>query len=67
MKIIHLLTGKANPATTMNGVNLVVDAYARRMTDSGHDVEVWGICRNPTSNRSHPPYALRLFQHFRSW
>ena len=35
MKIIHILCGKANPKTTLNGVNTVVDNYARLMFEQG--------------------------------
>jgi len=37
-KIIHILCGKANPKTTMNGVNVVVDRYASMLFERGYDV-----------------------------
>ena len=67
MKVIHVHAGKANPATTMNGVNVVVDACARTMHRRGMDVEVWGIARNPHTNRPRPEYPISLYQYFDTW
>lgn len=64
MKIVHLLKGKANPAT-MNGVNKVVHQLACAQLDSGLDVEVWGITSTPNLVRHSHPYRLRLFPEFR--
>jgi len=67
MKIIHILCGKANPKTTMNGVNVVVDRYASVMYEKGYDVEVWGIANNPITNLPSPKYPIRFFQQYHSW
>lgn len=67
MKIIHILLGKANPKTTMNGVNVVVDRYAGLMYEQGYDVEVWGIADNPITNLPSPKYPIRFFQQHHSW
>ena len=67
MKIIHILCGKANPKTTMNGVNVCVDMYARLMHERGIDVEVWGIASNPHTNLPSPEYPIRFFQHYHNW
>lgn len=62
MKIIHILSGKANPAITQNGVNVIVDRYADLQYKMGYDVEVWGIAKNPHTNIPDTEYPLRLFQ-----
>jgi glycosyltransferase involved in cell wall biosynthesis len=59
MKIIHILSGKANP-NTLNGVNRVVDALASEQTILGHDVTVYGVASN-LEKRHHPNYKYKLF------
>jgi len=61
LKIIHILLGKANPERA-NGVNKVVDAYARHLTQMGYETEVWGITSSPAEPTSQRNYTLRLFQ-----
>lgn len=62
MKIIHILSGKANPKQTQNGVNVVVDRYADLQFKMGYDVEVWGLAKNPYTNIPKPDYPIHLFQ-----
>lgn len=67
MKIIHILSGKANPKITLNGVNVVVDKYAGLQYQMGYDVQVWGIANNPCSNRPSPKYPISFFQQHSSF
>jgi glycosyltransferase involved in cell wall biosynthesis len=67
MKIIQILCGKANPGTTMSGVNMVVDTYARLLHEAGQEVEVWGIAGNPDSNLPEPEYPIKFFRHHHDW
>ncbi len=64
MKAIHVVVGKANPHSTLNGVNRVVDAAARTLWQAGWEIEVWAIARNPHTNLPRPEYPIRFFQHY---
>jgi glycosyltransferase involved in cell wall biosynthesis len=59
MKIIHILSGKANP-NTLNGVNRIVNALATEQTILGHDVMVYGVVSN-LEKRHNPVYRYKLF------
>ncbi len=65
MKAIHVVVGKANPHSTMNGVNRVVDAAAGTLWQAGLEIEVWAIAHNPHTNLPRPEYPIRFFQHYR--
>lgn len=60
MKIIHIIPGKANPAT-QNGVNKVVHSLADEQFKSGNEVLVYGIANN-TIRRHFPKYRLCLIK-----
>jgi glycosyltransferase involved in cell wall biosynthesis len=61
MRIVHILRGKANPATAL-GVSVIVHWMATEQTLQGHDVEVWGLTKNVSRLRKDAfNYKLRLF------
>ncbi len=49
MKILHLISGKANP-NRANGVNQVVHGLAKYMSRLGHEVRVLGISTSAKTN-----------------
>lgn len=61
MKIIHVTLGKANP-NKMNGVNKVVNSLAISQSHLGHEVEIWGITKNPVHNYPERVYSTVLFK-----
>lgn len=61
MKIIHITLGKANP-NKMNGVNKVVNSLAISQAHLQHEVEVWGITKNPVHNYPERLYTTVLFK-----
>ena len=61
MEIIHLILGKANPER-MNGVNKVVFQLATQQSNSGRNVSVWGITKNPSHDYGVRNFKTLLFQ-----
>jgi hypothetical protein len=59
MKILHILSGKANP-NTLNGVNKVVHCIAEVQIKAGFDVTVCGVVNNEKIRHQHK-YPLVLF------
>ncbi|MFZ1085828.1 MAG: glycosyltransferase family 4 protein [Terracidiphilus sp.] len=60
MRIVHILLGKANPAT-LNGVNRAVHWMATYQARLGHEVEVWGLSKSMTRPEHERAYTLRIF------
>ena len=60
-KIIHLVSGRADP-NTLNGVNVAIHNIATTQQKQGYDVEVWGITKNTHLTKHEHIYPLRLFK-----
>ncbi len=60
MKIIHIVLGKANP-NRMNGVNKAVHQLTQAQFGIGHQVEIWGITKDPNSPSIVRDCPIRLF------
>ncbi|HLO56283.1 MAG TPA: glycosyltransferase [Saprospiraceae bacterium] len=60
MEIIHIVLGKANPER-MNGVNKVVFQLATKQAESGRNVSVWGITKDPIKNFPERAFSTLLF------
>lgn len=60
MNIIHLVMGKANPQR-MNGVNKVAYQLAKTQHETGLQVSVWGITKNPVHDYPVRAFNTRLF------
>ncbi|MGD0546719.1 MAG: glycosyltransferase family 4 protein [Terracidiphilus sp.] len=60
MRIVHILQGKANPAT-LNGVNRALHWMATYQARAGHQVEVWGLSKSMTPPPNEREYNLRIF------
>jgi hypothetical protein len=60
MEIIHIVLGKANPER-MNGVNKVVFQLATKQAESGRNVSVWGITKDPVKNFPERAFSTLLF------
>jgi glycosyltransferase involved in cell wall biosynthesis len=65
MRLIHVLTGSANP-NTVNGVNKVVHSLAEAQAAMGCAVEVWGISDDHLSDRVQRSYLPRRFERQRN-
>ncbi|MBK7805817.1 MAG: hypothetical protein IPJ51_05910 [Saprospiraceae bacterium] len=60
MEIIHIVLGKANPER-MNGVNKVVFQLATKQAESGRNVSVWGITKDPVKKFSRASFLNLTF------
>lgn len=60
MKVIHIVLGKANP-NRMNGVNKVVHQLTQAQFRVGHQIEIWGITKDPNSPSIVRDCPIRFF------